>query len=515
MHRHRWKILTGIALAFVLLTGIEVMTTGNGPRREVEAYKKSLIAKGEKLDISELLPPPVPPEQNGADIVKQALSLLTPEDQDFSNSVPAMRMIGPGKATVCFEQPEVRTRRDITNSWANELAVVADDQPMIELLRQAMNYPAIDFHVNYEDSSDMGQHVGPLSWCMRRLSAAAICDLHLGVAGSAATNICTILALFKGQQDGRLPFYQGIRLEWSFLPASANWELLQSSNVNDQELALLQRSWERIEYFHGLVRDLTMDRAYCESQIMKMRAPDDYFNKATRPYYRNVDWSDGLAEGLSDLFNNAELGCAKSMYLASWTYSDELRMLRSMQALLETARAAATNQVFNPAYSNMVAQLNAMAMDGPRDWITNIDDPGLRNMFSGYSSSPELVGFAMQAEATRRIVITAIALKRYQLKHGDYPSSLADLVPQFLSSVPRDPVDGQPLRYRRMADGRFLLYSIGENGKDDGGDGSVPIRTANNFRFRWTNPDALDWVWPQPATPAEIQAYYAHPPPGP
>ena len=42
-------------------------------------------------------------------------------------------------------------------------------------------------------------------------------------------------------------------------------------------------------------------------------------------------------------------------------------------------------------------------------------------------------------------------------------------MPEFVPKVPLDPVDGQPLRYRRNADGTFLLYSVGENGKDDGG----------------------------------------------
>ena len=75
----------------------------------------------------------------------------------------------------------------------------------------------------------------------------------------------------------------------------------------------------------------------------------------------------------------------------------------------------------------------------------------------------------------------------------------------------RDPIDGKPLRYRLMPDGSFLLYSIGENGKDDGGDGSLTIRTWRDMPLRFAAPDALDWVWPQPATPAEIQAFYAHP----
>ena len=117
----------------------------------------------------------------------------------------------------------------------------------------------------------------------------------------------------------------------------------------------------------------------------------------------------------------------------------------------------------------------------------------------------------MAAEASRRIDVTAIALKRYQLRHGDYPADLTALVPEFVPSVPRDPVDGQPLRYRRNTDGTFLLYSVGENGKDDGGD-PLPGKGVKTSFFNWLNPDALDWVWPQPATPEEVQNYYAHPP---
>jgi hypothetical protein len=41
-------------------------------------------------------------------------------------------------------------------------------------------------------------------------------------------------------------------------------------------------------------------------------------------------------------------------------------------------------------------------------------------------------------------------------------------VPQYLTAVPRDPVDGQPLRLARRPDG-IVIYSIGLDGKDDGG----------------------------------------------
>jgi hypothetical protein len=117
----------------------------------------------------------------------------------------------------------------------------------------------------------------------------------------------------------------------------------------------------------------------------------------------------------------------------------------------------------------------------------------------------------MAAEVAKRTVITAIALKRFQLQHGNFPEKLAELTPEFLPAVPLDPVDGKPLRYRRNADGTFLLYSVGDDGVDNGGDPTLSAGVTSSS-FYWLGNHARDWVWPQPATPAEIQAFSAHPP---
>jgi hypothetical protein len=44
------------------------------------------------------------------------------------------------------------------------------------------------------------------------------------------------------------------------------------------------------------------------------------------------------------------------------------------------------------------------------------------------------------------------------------------LAPQFLSTVPIDPMSAKHLRYRLNGDGSFTLYSVGEGGRDDRGD---------------------------------------------
>jgi len=67
-------------------------------------------------------------------------------------------------------------------------------------------------------------------------------------------------------------------------------------------------------------------------------------------------------------------------------------------------------------------------------------------------------------------------------------------------AVPRDPVDGQPLSYQINSDGTFLLYSIGEDGVDDGGDPS-PASDTKSKSFSWRK--GRDLVWPRPATPAQ------------
>ena len=98
-------------------------------------------------------------------------------------------------------------------------------------------------------------------------------------------------------------------------------------------------------------------------------------------------------------------------------------------------------------------------------------------------------------------MITAIALKCYELKHRQLPATLNELTPELLKSIPKDYMDGQPLRYRLNADGTFLLYSFGEDGKDDSGDPRSPDDPKSPA---WQH--GRDWVWPQPATAEEIEA---------
>src|SRR5207248_748435 len=87
---------------------------------------------------------------------------------------------------------------------------------------------------------------------------------------------------------------------------------------------------------------------------------------------------------------------------------------------------------------------------------------------------------------------------------------LQALAPEFLKSVPTDFVTGQPLHYRVVEDGHFLLYSVGLDCVDNGG--KVQSRPSGEERYtRLTSPNMAlpesDVVWPLAASSAQVVAF--------
>ncbi|MEX2187923.1 MAG: hypothetical protein WD875_14050 [Pirellulales bacterium] len=77
----------------------------------------------------------------------------------------------------------------------------------------------------------------------------------------------------------------------------------------------------------------------------------------------------------------------------------------------------------------------------------------------------------MQGKLTR----VTLALARHRATRGEYPDTLDRLVPAFLDKVPVDDFGDGPLVYKRDADCGFVLYSVGPNGKNDGGRSQWPF----------------------------------------
>lgn len=83
-----------------------------------------------------------------------------------------------------------------------------------------------------------------------------------------------------------------------------------------------------------------------------------------------------------------------------------------------------------------------------------------------------LVEFRAGIQAWARMARLAVALERCWRDQGAWPGTLDALAPGYLAEPLVDPFSGAPFIYRPDED-RYWLYSVGENGKDDGGDAEL------------------------------------------
>ena len=89
----------------------------------------------------------------------------------------------------------------------------------------------------------------------------------------------------------------------------------------------------------------------------------------------------------------------------------------------------------------------------------------------------------MQAVAGSLCARTALAVERHRLSTGQVPDTLDGLVPTFMPSVPLDPFDGGPLRFRDLGVG-YVVYSVGQDLTDNQGEEQRP-RKARKGQKTW------------------------------
>jgi hypothetical protein len=97
---------------------------------------------------------------------------------------------------------------------------------------------------------------------------------------------------------------------------------------------------------------------------------------------------------------------------------------------------------------------------------------------------------SLREHALLSCAVVALAAERFRMTHKRWPKTLDELCPVFLTQPLVDPFDGQPLRLTRSADG-IVVYSVGMDGVDDGGDLDAPARGrwAKDHGLRLYDPD--------------------------
>lgn len=508
------KLLLGLGVILLILA-TWVLSLSIHSKNSVDQYKDQLRAAGEKLSIEQLIPPRPDSAKNGESLFNDATrSMNTRAGALESNTPSAVRMVAPGKAIVGWQQPEVMSLQYsgfVTNTWEDIELALQSQASTFDLIRQAAERPQLVFEMDYKLGLQTPlPHLAKAKGVALLFSPAAVDALHRGDSGGAVTNIHTMLALLNAWKE---PFLisQLVRIAMAQIAMSDQWELLQSTKLSDEQLAILQRDWMDMDFVQSMENAFLMERVISCSGIQNLRGSNSPFSKYSGMYGSgggsgsSGDW----LEDLKDLSRSAKRKTSETLWRVSWSYSDELSILKGDQVLVEAVRQVQTNDYFKNALADRDRKLATLGLGAPgTNWLRDeLDDEFPVIVADSVQELSRSFDRLLTMEAARHMAITSIALKRYQLRHAKLPPDLSALVPEFLPQVPSDPVDGHPLRYQVTSDNSFLLYSIGKDGVDNGGD---PSPGGKSKALQWLL--GRDWVWPQPATPQEVQFYYDNPP---
>jgi hypothetical protein len=483
------KLLRLAIVAAILVVGLLLLWASahrSRSQKRLQAYKAKLRAEGEKLSFRELTGSQMVPANGYVAAFTNAVAAFT-QQRLYPGNVELRQYSAPGLARVSWKQDQPPWSSNSVpaarSGWEDFAAQMDGLQKQLAALRETVADPP--------PSSGPVTNLlfrAPISYVALRnaahwLMGAALCDLHQGRREEAVQNIEALAMLSRLHRDEYLLVSQMIRVAIAGLGTAITWEALADNDLTDAQLERLQRAWEYPSLLEGLEKGMLGERAVGADLWASLHDPARATARAHSlnnlfSTSRNQGWETFVTEHLM-----------LPVYRMTSIDEDELFHLQFMQQTVEAIRLfearhprAEARQTLN---RNMATISKTFAVPAAR----------LRYWFSAMAipNFSRAVDTGLRNETERQLTVAAIALRRYHLRHGQWPATLADLTPEFFKEVPCDPMTGKSLCYYPVETGGFVLYSVGEDEKDNDGDPSPQTSTAKPGL--WEGKDA---VWPVP-----------------
>lgn len=388
-------------------------------------------------------------------------------------------------------------------SWDEFRQQLNEHKPTIDAACEAILSGPIRFNLIASNGSAMRlPHLALLRGLAEALCYRTVLELHDGSMDAAWTNLLAATRLVTASEPEPIEISHLIRFMEAKEVFNTTWQALQADGWSDAQLARLQQEWDGVDFFTNLSEIAAFKRASDADNAVRTR---DMMLKS-RSF---LQFAMQLVRAPNNISASIRERSIESDYLHHGWYEDQKDLMlynRDLEVNLRNAVRSPTWAQMRqlPDVTNQVPFQSKFRLSRMQVFFNIRQTAALVLQRRGGG----LLERAAEAEADRRILLTALAIERYRAKHGTYPSTLASLAPDFLKTVPVDFMDGQPLRYRLRDDGRFLLYSVGLDCVDDGGQ-MAPEAGPGQANFRPANFNGFptgDIVWPFPASTAAVDA---------
>jgi len=499
-----WIVILVLAVAGWLLARRPAAPDAAAAKALAET-RQSLRSQGFRTDLADFdfsTPP---------DVRARAAVLTNTVHYRFDGSIPEhpnlLPPVGNDSAMVVWKLDALK-RQDRSSdddsdplSWDEFRNAVNQNQSLYDPACAAILSGPIRFNLDASRGSSMLlPHLAVMKNLTQTFGDRTVLALHDGNPSAAWTNLLAATRLVTAYDPEPADVSHLVHIACAVLAYNTLWQALQTNGWTDDQLARLQQEWESVDYFTNLTTTVAFQCASyvqaCEFEGRRSDRDDYTFSEFCKMAFI---YPLGLWAELKDNWKH-------QAYRQHGSFEDQQALLlfyRDREVELRNAVRATTwaqMRQFPGVTNEMVFQSKYQSR---AQASMNLRRIGMGLPGRGVS----LLSRTAEAEALRRVLITALALERYRLRHGTYPSSLAGLSPAFLKTPLPDFMDGQPLRYRLAADGHFLLYSIGVDGVDNGGKLRWWWREAGMerpMRPGAAQPE-FDLVWPLPASAGAIQ----------
>jgi hypothetical protein len=354
------------------------------------------------------------------------------------------------------------------------------DQAVLSELRAASSRPEACYPVAYNFQNPwvtLLPHLSRIKQSCARLQLQACAELALGQGDKALDDIKLVLYMANSLKTDPWVISYLVRLSCMHIGIQPIWEGLAEHRWSDGQLQQLQTELEQYNFLAALQASSHAQRALgvLFVDLLERKGLGLLGGVNSLPYLLAAD-----NQALSVLGRMIPSGLYAREKLQYCLLSDEK---------LDGNFDGAAKRVYPrriPLQPNDLTDFGPLVgadVNNPRAWEAIAHHQFIAGLLlPGMTKLPSRAAMAQTAMDEAAI---ACALERYRLANGQFPENLSALVPRWMAQLPKDTISGEPYKYRRTADGLFLLYCVGWNEKDDGG-------APGKFLFDTTEGD---WLW--------------------
>ncbi len=460
VRKRRWlrQLLIGVAVFVLAAVGARLWwgySAEKALRREIEAIR----SRGETLNIADLAEPPLPDSENAVEFYRQAVAVVLQYGTvEFPQEDPP-----PERNAIIslLAYPEFRRRHPAETAKLLEACAEA-----LKLSRQARALKQSDWKLSYSGPA-INITLPPLSDYKQLACLLCVAATTVHEAGRDAEAIEYVRDTLRlGRSTGGPPVLICYLVEVSIERAA----LLKLEEMMPDLQVAARPPAATAEQLRALVEELLAEEAPLRERLVRAMMGERCIV---------YDTAERIRSGELSLASLGSVGGQQRAPMGEWVglslfgpvlTRDEARAIRYMGSYVEAARKqtwpeARRSMAPHPGRSEEPTVLSTVAHIISFNLLPTMDRAFLLH----------------QRHVTmRRMTALALAIRLYQTDHGGKrPANLQELVPSYLPALPQEPFaeDGRSFCYlpkTRPA----LLYSVYENGEDDGG--SFQLRREGN-----------------------------------